>query len=117
MAPSKAQQEEKLDRNGPWGKLKVYLNALGPGLITGASDDDPSGIGAYSQTGAQFGYAQLWTALFAFPLMAAIQEICARIALQTGGGLADAIRKHYPMFSKWTRRTRHFRFSSPDAIG
>jgi Mn2+/Fe2+ NRAMP family transporter len=97
MASSKARQEEqKLDRSGPLGKLKVYLNALGPGLITGASDDDPSGIGTYSQTGAQFGYAQLWTALFAFPLMTAIQEICARIALQTGGGLADAIRKHYP---------------------
>ena len=69
---------------------------LGPGLITGASDDDPSGIGTYSQTGAQFGYAQLWTALFTFPLMASIQETCARIALQTGGGLAETIRKHYP---------------------
>ena len=97
MPSSKAQQAEKeLGRSGPWGKLKVYLNALGPGLITGASDDDPSGIGTYSQTGAQFGYAQLWTALFTFPLMTAIQEICARIALQTGGGLADALRKYYP---------------------
>ncbi len=97
MPSSKAQQSEKeLGRSGLWGKLKVYLNALGPGLITGASDDDPSGIGTYSQTGAQFGYAQLWTALFTFPLMAAIQEICARIALQTGGGLADALRKYYP---------------------
>jgi NRAMP (natural resistance-associated macrophage protein)-like metal ion transporter len=97
MPRSKAQQKEKeLKRSGPWGKLKVYLNALGPGLITGASDDDPSGIGAYSQTGAQFGYAQLWTALFTFPLMTAIQEICARIALQTGGGLANALRKYYP---------------------
>lgn len=97
MPSSKAQQEAKeLERSGPWGKLKVSLNALGPGLITGASDDDPSGIGAYSQTGAQFGYTQLWTALFTFPLMTAIQEICARIALQTGGGLADALRKYYP---------------------
>jgi NRAMP (natural resistance-associated macrophage protein)-like metal ion transporter len=97
MASSKARKEEnELKRSGPWGKLKVYLSALGPGLITGASDDDPSGIGTYSQTGAQFGYAQLWTALFTFPLMTAIQEICARIALQTGGGLADALRKHYP---------------------
>ena len=97
MALSKAQQEEKkLNHSGAWGKLKVYMHALGPGLITGASDDDPSGIGTYAQTGAQFGYAQLWTALFAFPLMTAIQEICARIALQTGHGLADAIRKHYP---------------------
>ncbi len=65
----------------------------GPGLITGASDDDPSGIGTYAQTGAQLGYAQLWTVLFTFPLMAGIQEICARIALHTGGGLADVIRK------------------------
>ena len=77
-------------------KLKAYLRSLGPGLVTGASDDDPSGIGTYSQTGAQFGYVQLWTVLFTFPLMAAIQEICARIALQTGGGLAEAIRRHYP---------------------
>src|SRR5512135_3560163 len=97
MPPSKAQQAENaLERSGPWGKLKVYLNALGPGLVTGASDDDPSGIGTYSQTGALFGYAQLWTALFTFPLMTAVQEICARIALHTGSGLADLIRKHYP---------------------
>jgi Mn2+/Fe2+ NRAMP family transporter len=82
MPSSKAQQKDKeLERSGPWGKLRVYMNALGPGLITGASDDDPSGIGAYSQTGAQFGYTLLWTALFTFPLMTAIQEICARIAL------------------------------------
>jgi len=76
MPSSKAKQEEKkLERSGPWGKIKIYLAALGPGLVTGASDDDPSGIGTYSQTGAQFGYAQLWTALFTFPLMTAIQEI------------------------------------------
>jgi Mn2+/Fe2+ NRAMP family transporter len=88
MPPSKAQKEEKeLQHSGPWGKVKVYLAALSPGLVTGASDDDPSGFGTYSQTGAQFGYAQIWTALFTFPLMTAIQEICARIALQTGGGL------------------------------
>jgi len=72
------------------------LKSLGPGLITGASDDDPSGIGTYSQTGAQFGYAQLWMAIFTFPLMTAIQEMCARIALQTGRGLADIIREYYP---------------------
>jgi NRAMP (natural resistance-associated macrophage protein)-like metal ion transporter len=97
MPPSKAQEEEeKIQHSGPWGRVKIYLAALGPGLITGASDDDPSGIGTYSQTGAQFGYTQLWTALFTFPLMTAIQETCARIALQTGGGLADALRKYYP---------------------
>jgi NRAMP (natural resistance-associated macrophage protein)-like metal ion transporter len=94
---SKADQlEQDVKRAGPLGKLQVYLRSLGPGLITGASDDDPSGIGTYSQTGAQFGYAQLWLALFSFPLMAAVQEICARIGLQTGAGLAENIRKHYP---------------------
>ncbi len=94
---SKAEQaENEIRRGGPLAKMKAYLKALGPGLITGASDDDPSGIGTYSQTGAQFGYAQLWTALFTFPLMFGIQEICARIALHTGSGLADVLRKHYP---------------------
>ncbi len=97
MAASKAQQvDKKLKQASPVGKLVIYLKALGPGLITGASDDDPSGIGTYSQTGAQFGYGQLWTALFTFPLMTIIQEICARIGMQTGGGLADVLRKHYP---------------------
>jgi NRAMP (natural resistance-associated macrophage protein)-like metal ion transporter len=97
MPTSKAAKAEReIRRSGPFGKLRVYLKALGPGLITGAADDDPSGIGTYSQTGAQFGYVHLWTALFTFPLMAGIQEICARIALQTGTGIADLIRKHYP---------------------
>src|SRR5215208_8436461 len=97
MAKSKVAKEEiNVQENGPWGRLKAYLKVLGPGLVTGASGDDPSGIGTYSQTGAQFGYAQLWTALFTFPLQAAIQEICARIALQTGRGLAANIRKYYP---------------------
>src|SRR5215208_1234193 len=94
---SKAEQAEKeVQQSGPLGKLRAYLRILGPGLITGASGDDPSGIGTYSQTGAQFGYTQLWTALFTFPLQAAVQEICARIALQTGRGLAANIRKYYP---------------------
>lgn len=69
---------------------------LGPGLITGASDDDPSGIATYSQAGAQFGYAMLWTMLFSYPLMSAIQEISARIGRVTGDGIAANIRKHYP---------------------
>ena len=68
---------------------------LGPGLITGASDDDPSGIATYSQTGAQFGYSIAWIMLFSFPLMAAIQEICARIGAVTGDGIAGNIRRHY----------------------
>jgi len=69
---------------------------LGPGLITGASDDDPSGIATYSQTGAQFGYTMMWLMLFSWPLMIAIQEICARIGRVTGVGIAANMRKHYP---------------------
>ena len=69
---------------------------LGPGLITGASDDDPSGIGTYSQVGAQFGYAMLWTMLFSYPLMSGIQEISARIGRVTGRGIAGNMRKYYP---------------------
>jgi NRAMP (natural resistance-associated macrophage protein)-like metal ion transporter len=97
MTVSKAEEIEKEVReSGPLGKIKAYLKALGPGLIAGASGDDPSGIGTYSQTGALFGYNQLWVALFSFPLQSTIQEICARIALQTGRGLAANIRKYYP---------------------
>jgi NRAMP (natural resistance-associated macrophage protein)-like metal ion transporter len=73
-----------------------FLANLGPGLITGASDDDPSGIATYSQVGAQFGYGLLWTMLLSYPLMAAIQEICARIGRVTGCGLAANLRKNYP---------------------
>jgi len=76
--------------------LVGWLQVLGPGLITGASDDDPSGIGTYSQVGSQFGYGLLWTALFTFPLMAAVQELCSRIALQTGVGLGVVLRRKFP---------------------
>ncbi len=75
---------------------KGWFAALGPGLITGASDDDPSGIATYSQAGAQFGFSMCWVMLFAFPLMAAIQEISARIGRVTGHGIAGNIRAHYP---------------------
>lgn len=75
---------------------KTLLQRLGPGFITGASDDDPSGIATYSQTGAQFGYTQLWTAVFSLPFMIVIQEMCGRIGLVTGMGLSAVIRKHYP---------------------
>jgi NRAMP (natural resistance-associated macrophage protein)-like metal ion transporter len=78
------------------GGLAGLLQLLGPGLITGASDDDPSGIGTYSQVGSQFGYGMLWTAIFTFPMMAAIQELCARIALQTGVGLGISLRRKFP---------------------
>src|SRR6202048_3049955 len=76
--------------------LLGFLQLLGPGLITGASDDDPSGIGTYSQVGSQFGYGLLWLALFTFPLMSAVQELCARIALQTGIGLGASLRRKFP---------------------
>src|SRR4030095_1597955 len=77
-------------------KIKRLLKTLGPGLITGASDDDPSGIATYSQAGAQFGLGTLWTALITFPLMAAIQEMCARIGIVTSKGLTSNIRNNYP---------------------
>ena len=76
-------------------KIKKLFKFLGPGFITGASDDDPSGIATYSQTGAIFGFSQAWLALFSFPLMTAIQEMCGRIGLVTGKGLAGVIRRHY----------------------
>jgi NRAMP (natural resistance-associated macrophage protein)-like metal ion transporter len=74
----------------------LVLQALGPGLITGAADDDPSGIATYSQAGAQFGFAITWTLLFTYPLMAATQEISARIGRTTGKGIAANLRHHYP---------------------
>jgi NRAMP (natural resistance-associated macrophage protein)-like metal ion transporter len=79
-----------------FNKLYDFWKKLGPGLITGASDDDPSGIATYSQAGAQYGLSTLWTALITFPLMAAIQEMCARIGLVTSKGLTGTIRDHYP---------------------
>lgn len=76
--------------------LRSFFKSLGPGLITGASDDDPSGIATYSQAGAQFGLGTLWLALFQLPLMIAIQEMCARIGLVTGSGLTSIMKKRYP---------------------
>jgi NRAMP (natural resistance-associated macrophage protein)-like metal ion transporter len=75
--------------------LKKIAKLIGPGFITGASDDDPSGIATYAQTGAQFGYHQLWTAFLTTPFMVTIQEMCGRIGLVTGRGLAGVIREHY----------------------
>lgn len=77
-------------------RVKKITSVLGPGLITGASDDDPSGIATYSQAGAQFGIITLWTALITFPLMAAVQGMCARIGLVTSQGLTSTLRQHYP---------------------
>src|SRR5476649_1168102 len=79
------------------GPTKPHLlGVLGPGLITGAADDDPSGIATYSQVGAAFGYGVLWTVFFTFPLMVGIQIVSARIGRVTGHGLAANIRSHYP---------------------
>src|SRR5450631_4938433 len=80
--------------------LKVLrgLRKLGPGIVTGASDDDPSGIATYSQVGAQFGFAMLWTMIFSYPLMAGIQEISAWIGRVTGMGIAGNIRRHYSVW-------------------
>ena len=89
LIPSMDQKKKK-------NKLIQYFNILGPGLVTGASDDDPSGIATYSQAGAQFGYSTLWTALITFPLMAAIQGMCARIGLVTSQGLTVALKNNYP---------------------
>lgn len=76
-------------------KFNRFLKILGPGLITGAADDDPSGIATYSQTGAQFGYGQLWMSLFMLPMQIAVQEACARIGAVTGKGLVAVIKEHY----------------------
>src|SRR5215472_15557191 len=74
------------------------VRVLGPGLVTGASDDDPSGIATYSQAGAQFRFGITWTLFFTYPLMAAIQEISARVGRTTGSGIAANLRRHYPVW-------------------
>ena len=76
-------------------KFWRFFSLLGPGLVTGAADDDPSGIATYSQTGAQFGYGQLWTALYMLPLMMGVQEACARIGMVTGKGIAAVVKQYY----------------------
>ena len=89
MSPSRPTSSP---RSAPWRR---YLRALGPGLVTGASDDDPSGIATYAQAGASHGFTLLWTALITFPLMAAVQEICDRTALATGTGLGELAVKRF----------------------
>jgi len=81
--------------------VALFFKELGPGLITGAADDDPSGISTYSVAGASYGYSTLWTALVSFPLMAAIQLMCARLGMVTGCGLASVIRTRYPRWVLW----------------
>jgi NRAMP (natural resistance-associated macrophage protein)-like metal ion transporter len=77
-------------------RFNRFWKLIGPGLVTGASDDDPSGIATYSQAGAQYGLSTLWTSIVAFPLMASIQQMCARIGLVTSQGLTGTLKKHYP---------------------
>lgn len=88
--------QKTIDRQHTTRKARRYWKALGPGFITGAADDDPSGIATYSQAGAAYGPHFLWVAPFTYPLMSTIQEICARIGMVTGKGLAANIRDHYP---------------------
>ena len=85
----------RLESTEPVKKTEEYWAELGPGLTTGASDDDPSGIATYSQAGAQYGFQLLWLSIVTFPLMAIVQEMCARIGLVTGRGLAGNIRLHF----------------------
>jgi hypothetical protein len=87
--------EVDLTKAGTGPAWRQYLRAMGPGLVTGASDDDPSGIATYSQAGAQYGLAFLWTALLTLPLMAGVQEICDRTALATGTGLGELAVKRF----------------------
>src|SRR5690348_760087 len=77
-------------------RCRELIRTLGPGLITGASDDDPSGIATYSQAGARFGHGMLWTLLFSLPLMAAVQEVSARVGRVTGRGIVANLRPFYP---------------------
>ncbi|MEK6287346.1 MAG: Nramp family divalent metal transporter [Acidobacteriota bacterium] len=102
MTKTKKKKKKKSTLEGvaPRGVQRFFAE-LGPGLITGAADDDPSGISTYSVTGASFGYAPLWTALFSFPLMAAVQMMCARLGLVTGRGLASNLRRNYPRGVVW----------------
>lgn len=94
LKPEFAQHAE--ERKGFFTRTRQYWKMVGPGITTGAADDDPSGIATYSQAGAKYGYGFLWLAVFTFPLMVLIQEMCARIALVTGRGLASNIKLHFP---------------------
>src|ERR1035437_4795368 len=87
--------EKALIKAKPFRMTEEYIDILGPGLVTGAADDDPSGIATYSQAGAQYGFQLLWLSLFTFPFMAIVQEMCARIGIVTGQGLAANIRNNY----------------------
>ena len=101
MTAKKHLSNQNVEKAKGAGYLKRSLAVLGPGLITGAADDDPSGISTYSVAGAAYGYSTLWIALLTFPLMASIQLMCARLGMVTGRGLAAAVRMHYPRWVLW----------------
>jgi len=98
-------EKQAESKNHSTDRVRRFFADLGPGLITGAADDDPSGISTYSVAGASFGYMPLWTALFSFPLMAAVQLMCARLGLVTGRGLAGVVRRYYPRWVLWSACT------------
>lgn len=102
MPTQKQRRPPKVEKRHPLlVRCRRFVGRLGPGLITGAADDDPSGISTYSVAGATFGYAPLWTALFSFPLMTAVQMMCARLGMVTGQGLAGVIRQRYSRWVLW----------------
>src|SRR6202049_4751614 len=93
--------ERNVNKHKAPGLLRTFFANLGPGLVTGAADDDPWPIGTYWVVGAAYGYAPLWTALVTFPLMAGVQLMCARLGMVTGRGLAAAVRIYYPRWVLW----------------
>ncbi|HEY3741598.1 MAG TPA: Nramp family divalent metal transporter [Bryobacteraceae bacterium] len=98
--PAKPSPSKQKDPS-PLSRVDVFFSDLGPGLITGCADDDPSGISTYAIAGAAFGYATLWTALLSFPLMVSVQLMCSRLGMVTGRGLASIIRRNYPRWVLW----------------
>src|SRR6202162_516865 len=101
MTATKDRPVQKVEKGKGLKLLKRSFAVLGPGLITGAADDDPSGISTYSVAGAAFGYSTLWTALLSMPLMATLQLMCARLGAVTGHGLAHEVRLRYPRYVLW----------------
>ncbi len=101
MTTQNPKTPDSAPKNKSSNQLQRFLEELGPGIITGAADDDPSGISTYSVAGASYGYTTLWTALLSFPLMAAVQFMCAKLGMVTGCGLASVIRSRYPRWVLW----------------
>jgi NRAMP (natural resistance-associated macrophage protein)-like metal ion transporter len=99
--PETAQHIAQNNRPNRYKSLRRFFAVLGPGLITGAADDDPSGISTYSVAGAAYGFSTLWVALLTFPLMTSVQLMCARLGIVTGRGLAASVRRYYPRWVLW----------------